>query len=420
VLLPDSQDIEALGVVLQSHPDFSLVKITPAHLEILNHQLPYLAETGHTRSLIIGGEALLANSLSVWRTHAPSTRLINEYGPTETVVGCCVYAVSAQTSDVGAVPIGRPIANTQIYLLDQHLQPVPIGIPGELHIGGAGVARGYLNRPELTAAKFIPNPLSDRSGDRLYKTGDLARYRADGTLEYLGRLDDQVKLRGFRIELGEIETALTQHPQVREAVVVMREDQPGNKRLVAYLVSVPIQEQIDLTPGHLRRYLQARLPAYLVPMAFVILAALPLTPNGKVDRRALPMPDIADPMDATSVMPQTEAERRIAEIWQALLQVDRVGLHDNFFDLGGHSLLLLQLQSRLQDLFAETIPIVELFKYPSVYALAQRFSQPQPASNTQQAQQRVQQRRDRQTTMQQQRQIRQQRRTTHKSVRGAS
>jgi amino acid adenylation domain-containing protein len=419
VLLSDGHELDALSTVLRSQPDFSLVKITPAHLEILNHQLSDLSANGHTRSLIIGGEALFAHHLSVWRTRAPSTRLINEYGPTETVVGCCVYEVSPQTPELGAIPIGRPIANTQLYLLDQHQQPVPIGIPGELHIGGAGVARGYLNRPDLTAAKFIPHPFSDRPGERLYKTGDLARYRPDGTLEYLGRIDDQVKIRGFRIELGEIETALTQHPQIREAVVMMREDQPGNQRLVAYLVPIPFQT-LDLTPSHMRRYVQATLPAYMVPAAFVILDALPLTPNGKVDRRTLPLPEVVAQTDVTYVMPQTEAERRIAEIWQALLQVDRVGIHDNFFDLGGHSLLLIQVQARLQELFAETIPIVELFKYPSIHALAQHFSQSQSSVNAQQAQQRIQQRRDRQTTMQQQRQIRQQRRAMHKSRGGAS
>nr|AXN93575.1 PuwA [Cylindrospermum moravicum CCALA 993]AXN93584.1 PuwA [Cylindrospermum alatosporum CCALA 994] len=236
VLLPEKQEIEALCDVLRSRRRFSLVKLTPAHLELLNQLLLPEELPESTQALVIGGEALLGKTLQFWQQYAPNIRLINEYGPTETVVGCCIYEVTPETSLTEGILIGRPIANTQLYILDQFLQPVPIGVRGELYIGGAGVARGYLNRPELTAERFIKNPFSDDSEARLYKTGDLARYRLDGNIEYLGRMDNQVKLRGFRIELGEIEAAIAKYPEVRETVVIIREDIPSDKRLVAYVV----------------------------------------------------------------------------------------------------------------------------------------------------------------------------------------
>nr|AXN93627.1 PuwA [Symplocastrum muelleri NIVA-CYA 644] len=236
VLLPEKQEIEALCTLLRSRSNFSLVKITPAHLELLNQLLSPEEIKQLVKAFVIGGEALLGKSLLDWQIHAPETKIINEYGPTETVVGCCVYEVTAQTNLSSPIPIGRPIANTQLYILDRFLQPVPIGIRGELYIGGAGVGRGYLNRPDLTQEKFIPNPFSNEPNSRLYKTGDLARYLPDGNIEFLGRIDNQVKVRGFRIELGEIESALSMHPQVRETVAIAREDTPGDKRLVAYVV----------------------------------------------------------------------------------------------------------------------------------------------------------------------------------------
>ena len=374
VLLPEEQEIEALSNILRSTSNFSLVKITPAHLDVLSQLLPSTEAAGKTRAFIIGGEALLGKSLSFWQTHAPDTRLINEYGPTETVVGCCVYEVSNQTNLSGAVAIGRPIANTQIYILDRHLQPVPIGVPGELYIGGAGVARGYLNRPKLTEEKFIPNPFEQRKAEgkgqradgrstrnssllpsashllpslekskvsRLYKTGDLGRYLPDGTIEFLGRIDDQVKIRGFRIELGEIEAVLSQHPGVRETASIVREDVPGDKRLVTYVVR---DRKSPPDISELRQFLKERLPEYMVPSAFVLLNELPLTPNGKIDRRALPAPDQARPDWAGEfVAPSTPAEKMLAKIWAEVLRVERLGIHDNFFELGGDSILSLQI-----------------------------------------------------------------------------
>jgi amino acid adenylation domain-containing protein len=288
VLLPTENEIEALKTVLCSKSDFSLIKITPAHLEILNQLLPSEDIADQTRALIIGGEALYGKNLSKWRTYAPNTKIINEYGPTETVVGCCVYEVSTKTSLSGVILIGSPIANTQLYILNKHLQPVPVGVPGELHIGGEGLARGYFHRPDLTAEKFIPNPFSKNAAARLYKTGDLARYLPTGEIEYIGRIDHQVKIRGFRIELGEIEAVLNQHPDIQQTVVFNREDRPDNKRLVAYIV--PRLSKIP-SFSNLRDFLKEKLPQYMVPSAFVVLEALPLTANGKIDHQQLPQPD---------------------------------------------------------------------------------------------------------------------------------
>jgi acyl carrier protein len=267
--------------------------------------------------------------------------------------------VAECTDTRGNLPIGRPIANKQIYILDHHLQPVAIGIPGELHIGGAGLARGYLNRSDLTADKFISNPFSDEPGARLYKTGDLARYLPDGNIEFIGRIDNQVKIRGFRIELGEIEAVLAQHPDVIQSVVTAREDHPGNKRLVAYVV--PKQEQVS-TPNELRRFLKEKLPEYMVPKAFVILKAMPLMSNGKVDRRALPAPNTAtSELEAVFVAPRDSVEEVVAEIWMEILGLEKVSVHDNFFDIGGHSLVATQLISRIRQAFQVELPLKVIF-----------------------------------------------------------
>ncbi|BBA33066.1 putative linear pentadecapeptide gramicidin synthetase LgrB [Methylocaldum marinum] len=361
ILLPEKQEIEGLSALLQAQRDLSLVKITPAHLDALGPLLSPKALSGQARALILGGEALTMKSLAVWRTYAPETRLINEYGPTETVVGCCVYEVPPEASSSGAVPIGRPIANTQLYVLDERFRPVPIGVPGELHIGGDGVARGYLYRPELTAEKFIPHPFSRVPGARLYRTGDLARWRADGELEFLGRIDHQVKLRGFRIELGEIEAALSQQPGIRDAVVLLREDAPGEKRLVAYCVGA-------VDPETLRAALKAQLPDYMVPAAWVTLDALPLTPNGKVDRKALPAPE-RGATGTPHVPPQGPTEARLAEIWAEVLRLDRVGRHDNFFALGGDSILSIQIVARATQAGLPLTPR-QLFQHQSIAELA--------------------------------------------------
>ena len=362
-LLPEDKGVETLAKTLRNKSNFSLVKITPAQLELLSHQLLPQSAAGKTRAFIIGGENLLAESIAFWQENAPDTMLVNEYGPTETVVGCCIY--QAKDKQSGSIPIGRAIANTQLYILDRYLQPVPVGIAGELYIGGAGVARGYLHRPELTAERFIPNPFG--AGERLYKTGDLARYRADGIIEYLGRIDHQVKVRGFRIELSEVEAVLSHHPKVRECVVLAKCD-----RLIAYAVLHPGE---TLTVSELRNYLAEKLPEYMVPSALVTLDSMPLTVNGKVDRKALPVPESLRPeLEVAYVSPQTELEQIIAVIWQEVLQLEKVGIYDNFFDLGGHSLLIVQVHSRLQARLEQNILMVEMFKYPTIESLAKYLS----------------------------------------------
>ncbi|BAS60152.1 amino acid adenylation domain-containing protein (plasmid) [Leptolyngbya boryana NIES-2135] len=366
-LLPEDLGIEALAIALQTKSNYSLIKITPAQLELLAQQLPAETASHRTQMFVIGGENLTAQHIAFWQTAAPETALVNEYGPTETVVGCCVYWVPSDQPSTGSIPIGRPIANTQLYLLDRNLQPVPTGFPGELYISGAGVARGYLNRPELTAERFIPNPFC--SGSRLYKTGDLAQFLPNGTIEYLGRIDHQVKIRGFRIELGEIETVLAQHPAVQQAVVIDREDTPGDQRLVAYLVPAP-----SATPNAsiLRPFLQEKLPAYMVPSAFVVLKKLPLTSNGKVDRKALPAPEQVRPeLEAAYIAPRNSIESTLAAIWAEVLGLEQIGVYDDFFDLGGHSLLLTQVTSRIHNALGIDLPMRQLFDAPTIAALAE-------------------------------------------------
>jgi amino acid adenylation domain-containing protein len=294
-------------------------------------------------------------------------KYINCYGPTESAVIVTTAEILPASKDGGPPPIGRPISNTQIYLLDRYMQPVPMGASGELHIAGAPLARGYLDRPDLTAERFIPNPFGGRPGDRLYKTGDMARYLSDGTLEFLGRIDHQVKIRGFRIELGEIETLLCQHPAVETAAILVKEDAPGDKRLVAYVVPRTDRPQAD----ELRDLLKKKLPDYMVPSAFVMLEQIPLTPNGKLDHRALEASDSARPETGRSyVQPRTDLEQIIAEVLQDVLQVGKVGLYDNFFDLGAHSLLIVRIRAALQERLGKEIPIVEMYKNPSINSLA--------------------------------------------------
>jgi amino acid adenylation domain-containing protein len=366
-LLPEAPGLESLEAAMLGGGGFSLVKLTPAHLEALGRRLPAEEAAGSTRALVIGGEPLKKGSLSFWQRHAPRTRLINEYGPTETVVGCCVYEIPRGDEGDGAVPIGRPIANTQAYVLDSYLGPVPAGVAGELVIGGAGVGRGYVNRPELTAAKFIPDPFGAQPGARLYATGDLACWQPGGNLEFLGRRDRQVKIRGYRIELDEIELHLSRHPKVQETAVMARED-AGGKALVAYVVPRGANAP---TTSELRDFLLAGLPHYMVPGVFVTLPAMPITGNGKVDRKALPPPEGVRPnLEASFVAPRSLVEEQLAEIWSKVLRVERVGVHDDFFDLGGHSLLATQLISRIREVFQIELPFDELFERPTIAGLA--------------------------------------------------
>ena len=368
-----SEDVggQSLLKALRKGKDRSLVKITPAHLELLSQQISPEEAAGTTKVFVIGGENLLAESLLLWRKFAPAMRLINEYGPTETVVGCCTYEVKADDPASGSVPIGRPIANTQLYILDRYMNPVPIGVIGELYIGGAGVARGYLNRPELNKERFLDDPFSGQAGARLYKTGDVARYRNDGILEYLGRVDNQVKVRGYRIELGEIEATLASDPRVKSCAVLVREDEPGNKQLVGYVVP---REGRSPTAEDLRQFVKQKLPEYMAPAHFVFLDSIPLTTNGKVDRKALPAPSYEGVSSAREyVAPRTETEKALADIWAKLLKVERIGIHDDFFDMGGHSLMAMRAVSQIGEMYEVNLPLAVLLEAPTIAELAKKL-----------------------------------------------
>lgn len=321
------------------------------------------------QTIVVAGEACSTELATTW---SQGRCFYNAYGPTEYTV--CATINKYNQGDT-KLHIGRPIANTQIYLLDSDRQPVAMGVVGELYIGGVGLARGYLNRPDLTAQKFIPNPFSNEPGSRLYKTGDLARYLNDGNIEFIGRIDHQIKLRGFRIELEEIAIVLKQHSLVQEAVVIDYEYIPGDVRLVAYLV---LRSPTELTISDLRHFLKAKLPTYMIPAAFVVLESIPLTPNGKIDRLALPQPDHS--LFDTSknyVPPHTSTEKVIADIWAKVLQVEKVSIYDNFFDLGGNSVLTIPVCSQIQETLNPDISVVDLFTYPTVSAFAQYLAKNQ-------------------------------------------
>jgi non-ribosomal peptide synthetase component F len=335
---------------------------------------------------MIGGEAFppaLARELR----GAVKGRIVNMYGPTETTIWSSTYELKGGE---GTIPIGTPIANTELLVLDARNEPVPVGLPGELWIGGAGVARGYLERPELTAERFVPHP-ARADGGRLYRTGDLARLREDGEFEFLGRTDQQVKLRGYRIEMGEIEAALSDLPGVREAAAVVRPDPSGEPRLVAY---VSAQTGMQLVPSDLRAALRDRLPEFMIPALVVALDTLPLTPNRKIDRKALPAPEaLQAPAPRAPRALESDLERSIAQIWQEVLAVPQVGRDDNFFDLGGHSLLTVQVQGRLKRTLGLQAAITDLFRFPTVRTLAE-FLVEAPGTATAVAPERVQARRE--------------------------
>ena len=333
---------------------------TPLAQELLSLEWP--AEGLALRTILTGGD-----KLHQYPSDLIPFQVVNNYGPTENTVVTTSGVVVAKEQNKISPNIGRAIANTQVYILDSNLQAVPVGVPGELHIAGVGLAKGYLNRPELITEKFISNPFEETEGSKLYKTGDLARYLPDGNIEYLGRIDDQVKIRGFRIELGEIEALLGQHDDVQICCVVAREQAQGNKCLVAYVV---LQKEVTPTTDELRQFLSDKLPAYMVPNVFVMLESLPLTPNGKVDRSALPAPDLQQEL-SDYVMPNTEVERIIADIWQKALAIEKLGIYNNFFELGGNSLLLVKINQQLQEELGLELSIVDMFNYPTIYSLSQ-------------------------------------------------
>jgi amino acid adenylation domain-containing protein len=321
--------------------------------------------------LLLGGEALpapLADRLAATVAGA----VLNLYGPTETTIFSLVQRVErGETKPL----IGRPLSNTEVYLLDASLRPVPLGASGEVFLGGDGVSMGYWRRPDLTAERFLPDPGGGRPGGRLYRTGDLARHRQDGSVDYLGRSDHQVKVRGVRMELGEIEEALRAHPAVAQTVVAVRDDGPGGRQLIAWLVPVAGSQAGGPSASELRRFLAERLPEAMIPSAFVPLAALPLNRNGKVDRKALPAPDAGRlHLDSAYAPPRTPDEKTLAAIWQDVLGHERIGVDDNFFELGGSSLLLVEIEARLREAFHRDIPIVEMFRHPTIRSLAEAMA----------------------------------------------
>ena len=368
-LLDERLGVDALAEALRGGHDFTLVKLTPSHLELLRHQLDETEVAGRARAFVIGGENLQGPGLAYWQRHAPGTRLINEYGPTETVVGCCIYEVPAGRPLPGSVPIGRPIANTRLYVLDPEMELLPIGIAGELYIGGDGVARGYLNRPGLTDERFVPDPFAGHG--RLYRTGDRVRCLPDGNLEFLGRLDGQVKVRGYRIELGEIETTLASHPAVAEAAATVWHDPVTGPHLAGYMT---LNGTVEPAADELRAWCARSLPDYMVPATIQRIPTLPLTGNGKLDRAALPVPAMRT---AEQVAPRTDLERRLAAIWSEVLGRP-VGVTDNFFELGGHSLLAVRMISRVRDETGHAPPLSVLLTRPTIEHVAAALEGAEP------------------------------------------
>ena len=354
-----------------------VLKITPSHLSTLlaSPEGPAMLPRKY---LVLGGEAAGWDLVRKVQT-AGSCSVINHYGPTEATVGCCTFSINE--NDVSewepkTVPIGKPIANVSVYILDSQLRPVPVGVPGELCIGGAGTAKGYLNQPQQTAERFVNNPFSPGGGTRLYRTGDLARFLPDGNIEFLGRIDQQVKIRGFRVEPAEIENVLKQHAAVQQAVVVPVEDKNGDKRLVAYFVAKKPAPGTD----DLRSLLASKLPEYMVPSAIMQLESLPLTKNGKIDLAALPSPEHAAAKSGTA--PRNSTEQQLVEIWREVLRIDNFGVEDNFFELGGHSLLATQVISRVRSAFHVQLPLRSLFDAPTVAGLAAEIARaPQSAED---------------------------------------
>ena len=369
VFPPDTPSLDDLGAAVLKQQVTTLWLTTALLHKIAETDL---ASLRHVRQLLTGGDVLSVSCARQVLEGLPRCAFMNCYGPTECTTFATFYPLSPEAGLGTSVPVGRPITNTEVYLLDSALQPVAVGMPGELFLGGDGLARGYLNRPELTAERFVPHPFSNEPGARLYRTGDLARYRSDGDLEFLGRSDRQVKVRGFRVEPGEVEAVLAQHTAVREPVVVLKPDANGEKRLVAYFTC---RDAERVAPEELRKYLQERLPDYMLPSPLVQLATLPLTPSGKVDRHALEALEASPPAkpDAPVAGPRSLVEEVVAGIWAEVLGLDRVGIHDDFFLQGGNSLLAIDLMSKLRKAFHADLPVRLLFEWPTVAGLAERI-----------------------------------------------
>ncbi|MCP5063934.1 MAG: amino acid adenylation domain-containing protein [Ignavibacteriae bacterium] len=365
VLLSGTSEIDELGEKLMKYKEFSLLKITPAHLDILAYQITPSDASKITSSLVIGGEALSSEQIEFWKKYSPGTKLYNEYGPTETTVGCIVFEASKWIGE-GSVPIGKIIPNTIIYILDENFEIVPSGLPGELYIGGNGVARGYLNRSDLTAEKYLPDPFGDTRGNRIYKTGDYVKTLEDGNLIFLGRVDDQIKLKGFRIELGEIENLLLKLEFISEVAIIIQEDEQNIKRIAAFYVEV---EQSNIMHEQLRKYLGENLPEYMIPAFFEKLEEMPLTYNGKINKEVLAKIKTTRTKNNDYLAPESSREKTLIKIWQQILRVEKIGITDNFFELGGDSILGIQVIAKANQAGIKISP-KNLFQFPTIQGLA--------------------------------------------------
>jgi len=362
IMPPGIPSLDELGKTVKIYNITTLILTTGLFHMMVNERIEDLKGV---RYLLAGGDVLSSHHANIALTELQETKIINGYGPVENATLTSFYRLTEPIE--GSVPIGKPLSNTEVYILDKELQPVPVGVAGELYTGGVGLARDYLNRPDITAERFIPNLFSREPGGRLYRTGDLVRYLPDGNIEFLGRIDNQVKIRGFRVEPGEIETVLGQHPRVRQNAVIVHETSKTEKYLVAYVV---IQEKHEVKKPELRSFLEERLPDYMIPSAFVVLDSLPLTPNGKVDRRSLQEANYEHPIsEERFVAPRTPEEEMLVGVWAGVLDTEKIGIHDNFFELGGHSLLATQIISRIRDAFNRELPLRKLFETPTIEGL---------------------------------------------------
>jgi len=376
VMPPSTSSLEELGRVIREQRVTTLW-LTAGLFNLMIEQR--LSDLHQVRQLVAGGDVLSPRYVGMALDHLPNCSLINGYGPTENTTFTCCHTMHAGDKVQQSVPIGRPISNTQVYILDEQLRPVKVGETGELYAGGDGLARGYLNNPDATNANFVPNHFVPDADARMYRTGDLARWREDGVIEFLGRVDSQVKILGNRIEPGEVETVLNVHQHVKQACVVAHADESGSKRLVAYYV--PLHNP-NPSPRELRAYLLEKLPHYMIPALFVQLDSMPLSPNGKLDRAALPAPVFLQDGDSSKELPSTQLEQLVSDIWKRILRIDRAGLDDNFFDLGGDSLLLLAVHFNLQKTTRTEIPVTDLFEFTTVRTLAAHLGQSQSATSS--------------------------------------
>lgn len=363
-VIPELPSIEGLAQSLSTANSYNLLKITPSHLQLLSGAMKKIPDKLNLDCLVIGGEALKKETISFWRENYPEIRCFNEYGPTETVVGCCVYEIDEEIQN--NVPIGKPVYNQKLYVLDDYLNPLPQGIAGEIYISGKGLARGYNQKPDLTAERFLPNPFAETGGERMYRTGDIGKFNADLNLEYLGRIDNQVKIRGFRIELNEIEFNLSLFPDVLEATVAVKEDPQAQKCIVAYLVMEVEQTAPELK--EVRQLLRQSLPEYMLPTAIVQLESLPLTKNGKVDTNSLPEPDWLG-LSANRKNVVNITEDILLGIWREILGVSDISTEDNFFELGGHSLLATRVVARIREVWKTELEISQFFENPTIRAI---------------------------------------------------